>query len=435
MDVSRYAAWFLEHEARALHTRIERVKFFALFETAVPAAIPSRAAYIAVERFLKEGRDELRRSIHGCIAWLRSPEGRAAPPEEAQARLCLLRLQFNAVLTQYDTFADAMTQRSEYDTGVWLAGLDEAAACALQLDGDYYEAPPVICYLDRGHGAAIRRARTRLPGGGDNPVALIRIPRERMVGSGIASSLVHEVGHQGSALLNLVESLRPVLYAMQRKGGVEREAWVLWERWISEILADYWAVAKLGITAALGLAGVVSMPSAIVFRISTTDPHPSPWIRLILCTALGESLYPDPQWRILRRIWLALYPPRDLPDRKRRLFELLLATMPGFVGLLASHRPRSLKGRSLAEVMRIEERVPKKLAEHYQGWRRSWRRMETAPPTLALAAIGQARWNGLLGPEAEGRLVASLLQQWALARAMGENGGGADKKKGLRRNS
>jgi hypothetical protein len=31
--------------------------------------------------------------------------------------------------------------------------------------------------------------------------------------------------------------------------------------------------------------------------------------------------------------------------------------------------------------------------------------------------------------------VASLLQQWALARAMGENGGGADKKKGLRRNS
>ncbi len=48
-------------------------------------------------------------------------------------------------------------------------------------------------------GAAIRRARTRLPGGGDNPVAIIRVPRERMVGSGIASSLVHEVGHQAAA--------------------------------------------------------------------------------------------------------------------------------------------------------------------------------------------------------------------------------------------
>ncbi len=58
---------------------------------------------------------------------------------------------------------------------------------------------------------AIRRARTRLPGGGDNPVAIIRLPRERMVGSGIASSLIHEVGHQGAALLDLVNSLRPLL--------------------------------------------------------------------------------------------------------------------------------------------------------------------------------------------------------------------------------
>ena len=37
-----------------------------------------------------------------------------------------------------------------------------------------------------------------------NPVAIIRVPRERMVGHGIASSLVHEVGHQGAALLGLV---------------------------------------------------------------------------------------------------------------------------------------------------------------------------------------------------------------------------------------
>jgi len=33
-------------------------------------------------------------------------------------------------------------------------------------------------------------------GGGENPVAIVRVPRERMVGNGIASSLVHEVGHQ-----------------------------------------------------------------------------------------------------------------------------------------------------------------------------------------------------------------------------------------------
>jgi len=419
---SRQAARFLEQEARGLRTRLERVQFLALFETMAPAAAPSRAAYIGIERFLAQGRGALRRSIEDCIAWLRSPEGESASPEEAQARVCLLRLRFNSVLAQFDTFADAMTQRSEYGTGVWLAGLDEAAADALTLDGQYYESPPVICYLDRGQGAAIRRARTRLPGGGKNPVALIRIPRERMVGSGIASSLVHEVGHQGSALLELVQSLRPVLLAMQSKGGPECEAWALWERWISEILADYWAVAKLGITATLGLTGVVSLPRAIVFRVSSNDPHPSPWVRLLLNTALGDTLYPHPQWEAFRRLWLALYPPRDLPQAKRRVFESLLVTMPAFTGLLAAHRPKALRGRSLAEAIRTAERGPKRLTEQYRLWRRSWRRMRAVPPTLAFAVLGQARWNGLLTPETEGRMVASLLRHWALRRALaGDN--------------
>ncbi len=123
----------------------------------------------------------------------------------------VLRMRFNDVLSQFDLFADVITQRSEHETGVWLSGLDIAAAEALTLAGDYYQLPPVACYLDRGPGAAIRRARTRLPGGGENPVAVIRVPRERLVGSGIASSLVHEVGHQGAALLDLIPSLRPVI--------------------------------------------------------------------------------------------------------------------------------------------------------------------------------------------------------------------------------
>ena len=120
----------------------------------------------------------------------------------------MLRLSFQNALSQFDLFSEVITQRSEHDNGVLLSGLDVAAAEALLLPGRLFEGPPVVCSLHRGLGGAIRRARTRLPGGGDNPVALIRIPRERMIGYGIASSLVHEVGHQGAALLGLVESLR-----------------------------------------------------------------------------------------------------------------------------------------------------------------------------------------------------------------------------------
>jgi hypothetical protein len=236
MVTDSVASRILDQEARALLTRLARVKPFVLYETMVPAAALSLGAQTAVERYLANGRRELRGLVRRFLGWLHGAEGRRATPSEVQRRFTFIRLRFDTVLTQFDIFADVMTQRSEHDTGVWLAGLDIVAADAWTLPGDYYQPPAVVCYLDRGHGAAIRRARTRLPGGGENPVAVVRIPRERMVGSGIASSLVHEVGHQASALLDLVASLRPALQGLQRNGGREQMAWRLWERWLSEIL-------------------------------------------------------------------------------------------------------------------------------------------------------------------------------------------------------
>lgn len=81
-----------------------------------------------------------------------------------------------------------------------------------------------------------------------------------MVGSGIASSLVHEVGHQGSVLLDLINSFRPRVQKMQKQGGKEVVAWRFLERWLSEILADFWSVARVGVASTLGLIGVASLP-------------------------------------------------------------------------------------------------------------------------------------------------------------------------------
>src|SRR5207237_5116205 len=117
------------------------------------------------------------------------------------------------------------------------------------------------------------------------PAAIIKVPRERMVGSGIASSLIHEVGHQAAALLNLVPSLRAVLQGLQRDGDPNRDLWAIWERWISEIVADFWSVARVGITSTLGLIGVVSLPRAFVFCTGLNDPHPTLWLRVMFIVA------------------------------------------------------------------------------------------------------------------------------------------------------
>jgi hypothetical protein len=252
-----------------------------------------------------------------------------------------------------------------------------------------------------------------LPGGGDNPVAIIRVPRERMVGSSIASSLIHEVGHQGAALLDLVNSLRPLLQGMQRSGGAAL-VWQLWERWISEIVADFWSLARVGVVATMGLIGVVSLPRVFVFRLSVDDPHPVPWIRVKLSCAMGKSLYPHPQWDRLARLWESFYPLAGLAPAQQQLLAQLQASMPALVALLVNHRPLALRGRSLVEVMQVRKRQPAALERLFRSWNVVPAQMYRAAPSLVFAVIGQARANGQLSPEDESTLLARLLTHWAL---------------------
>ena len=416
----------LEQEARGLLTRLARVRPFALVESMVPAAALSSAALNAIEGYLSAGRRELRARVQRYLAWVRGPAAARATPEEVQRRFTFLRLRFNVVLSQFDLFADVLTQRSEHDNGVWLAGLDVLATDALELPGATYERPPLVCYVDRGHGAAIRRARTRLPGGGENPAAVIRVPRERMVGAGIASSLVHEVGHQAAALLELVESLRPLLHGMQRQGGAETVTWTLWERWISEIVADLWSVARVGVGSTTGLIGVVSLPRAFVFRTSMEDPHPTPWIRVLLSCAMGDALYPHPQWQKLAALWESFYPLNDdVPARTRIVLARMKAGIPAFVQLLVHHRPRALAGRSLLEAFEPHERTPARLAALYRASGGRFERLRGGSPTLVFAVVGQARHDGRITPEAESRLLADLLTFWALRRTLSPAGAAA----------
>lgn len=407
------AARFLDQEARALLTRLDRVRPFAVHETMVPAAAPTPAALSAVERHLIDGRRTLRRRVLEFQEWLRGP-GRDCAAVEQQRRFTHIRLAFNDSLSQFDMFTEVVTQRSEHDTGVWLSGLDMLAIDALRLPARYLDPPPVMCYLARGPGAAIRRARTRLPGGGSNPVALIRVPRERMVGHGIASSLVHEVGHQGAALLCLVESLRAALQAAERRAvPVDRPAWQSWSRWISEIVADLWSVATLGVGSTLGLIGVVSLPRWFVFRPSGEDPHPVPWIRVLLSCAMGNALYPDPQWRRLADLWTTLYPLDEAPAATHGTFTQLIAHIPTFLRELLAHQPAALHGHRLGAVLRKPDRQRSELLAHYGAWS-DLSDLQKAPPTLAFAVVGQARGDGLISPEQESYLLSELLTHWAV---------------------
>lgn len=418
MSTANLSRPFLAREAQALLTRVAQIKPFSLSMPAVPAAALTPDALRAIEAHLIRERRELQGEVQGFLGWLQGPAGHAAPPQERQRRFAMLKMRFNAELDSLDIFADVLNQRSEHETGLWLGGLDAVARDGLTRPGLLPAVPPLITYLDRGHGAAIRRARTRLPGRGKNPVAVIRVPRERMVGSGIGASLLHEVGHQAAALLDLVASLRGLLRQRAAQAGRDRPAWRLWERWISEIVADLWALGSLGVSATTGLIGVVSLPKPFVFRMRLDDPHPVPWLRVKLSCEMGRQLFPDPQWDRLEWLWGRFYPLSTLSEPRRRLIGLLLETQPEFVTLLLGHRSARLHWRSLREALPAPARSPARLRHLLTAWGGDSGQLCYAGPTLAMAVIGQAAADERLSPVAENRLLTLLLRHWALQRGL-----------------
>lgn len=418
MSAHGSSSWLLAREAEALLTRLEHVQPFSLTMPHIASAAPSAVAWHRIERHLIRQRVRLRQRVLAYVRWLASDTGRRAAAHDQRRRFTALRLGFDAALAQIDIFADVVGQRSEHETGVWLAGLDVVATDALRLSHRFFDPPPLVTYLDRGHGAAIRRVSTRLPGGSKNPVAVVRIPRERMLGSGVGASLVHEVGHQGAALLRLDDSLRDALRRRRDRAVADRPAWRRWERWIGEIVADYWAVGKLGVAATSGLLGVLSLPHATVLHMHSSGVHPLPWIRARLSCAMGWALYPDPQWQCISTLWGEQYPTDALTTKERRLLALLEQTIPELVEHLVEHRPPSLWGMSLRDVMPASSRQPGALRSAWTAWQADPRRMCAAAPTHVLAALGQARWDGSITSAQESAVLGRMLRHWALRRAM-----------------
>lgn len=431
METNTISTGLIESEAYGLLSRLDQIKPFVMQETMVLAAALPRDAQLLIERFLHAGRDELRIQVAEFLDWLHG-DGKTATPAEQQRRFVLIRLQFNVVLAQFDLFTEVVTQRSEHSTGVWLSGLDILAQDALRLEGHDDGDARLVVYLARGAGAAIRRAKTLLPGGKPNPVGIIRLPRERMVGSGIASSLAHEVGHQGAAQLDLVTSLRAELdrrAAQDPDGG-----WDVWSLWISEIVADMWSVATVGITSTVGLLAVVSLPRYFVFRPGGTDPHPMPYLRVLISAALGNALYPHPQWRQLAAVWRAMYPPTGLPDQHLAWIRKCEAHIDDLVSMLMNHPVGPAGGRKLGTLWPASQRRPERLLRLHQAWGGDFGVMARQRPALVFAVLGQAKAAGRITAEEESSLLSSLLTAWAVRSSLDDMGTPAPIGGGARQN-
>lgn len=301
---------------------------------------------VALRRQLQEAADRLGRDADVLAAELRAATTEAEL-DRVRLRVIGFRRRYVQVETMLDLYGDALNSR----TSARLAGLLRACdALSLQsleavLAPLRRDVPPVLTYVDKGLGASILRAGLRLVAGGPlSTVAAVKVTRQNLYRP---TALIHETGHQAAHILGWNDELAA---AIRGELATAPELAATWSGWSSEIAADTYAFAFTGYGSVAALHDVVS-GGASVFREIPGDPHPVPYLRVLLVVQMAVRFFGAGPWDDLARAWRRAYPLEAAPARTRALVRRSLPHLPRLAELCLLAPMRAFGDRPLAALV------------------------------------------------------------------------------------
>ena len=324
------------------------------------------------------------------------------------ASLGAVELDLSRAFTFFDTYVDVLTQRRATRLGSLLAGCDVLAADALRRDHPALSAIELpLVYCDRGFGASILREEIRFPDGTPNPMPLVQIPYARLQEKYNLTSVFHEAGHQALKRLRLVPVVPRVLRSALAQGGASLPVQSLYALWSSEIGPDFWTFCCAGMAGASGLRDLLSLPPSLVYRVSAADPHPPPYVRVLLGFELCRQAWGQGPWDGWERRWRQLYP---LPRAASGADLLVEAArfVPTVASALLTTRYRTLGGRAITHLFDLGALDPERLRAHVGHIRHERAPPPRLAPCQALAAFSVLREQSRLSE----RTIDGLMTTW-----------------------
>lgn len=256
----------------------------------------------------KEGREYLRH-IH------------EAETKRALAMLLgKMELEMSKSFIYFDTFVDLLSQRHLPEMGLLLGGCDVLAWDAMKKDHPALSLidKPLVSF-NRGFGASILREGVPLPDGTPNPLATIQIPYTKMKDKYNLTSVVHESGHSAMVQLGLVNVLPKAISEALAHAGAPEVIRKLFALWTMEIGPDFWGFCNCGAAQASSAMEILSLPPSHAFKVSASDPHPPPFLRVLLAFEWCRQQWGIGDWDEWEKEWLAMYPLEAASARDRKV--------------------------------------------------------------------------------------------------------------------
>lgn len=276
-------------------------------------------------------------------------------------RLGELEMELTSAYTFYDTFMDILTQRLSDDIGPLLRGCDRIAADALKRGFLADTTIPPLVYCDRGFGASTLREGVHLSKNVPNPIPFIAIPYSRINEKYNLISINHEVGHQALMKLNMVGLWQQVFKTALQRAKAPEVIQDLYANWSKEIVPDFWAFCLSGMAQTCSIRDVLVLPTAMMFSISTLQPHPPSYLRFLVSVECCRQLWGQGDWDDWEIEWLSLYPTTELDDTTRQLITEAKSFIPIVVKALLTTKFKKLNNKPLTSLFDMSVLTPEKL--------------------------------------------------------------------------
>lgn len=255
--------------------------------------------------------------------------------------------------TALDFYADAINSRTNPEMGALLRSCDALVDRAMKdvLLPLGKPVPPVVTFADQGRGALILKYALRLWDPAiQSYVAAIKITRHALHNG---TSLLHEAGHQISALIGWNDELRDALIDELQSTSLGD----CWGAWASEIAADAFAFVFTGYASVCALHDVVADEPRSVFRYAPDDPHPISFLRVLLGVEMCRRTYGAGPWDELAEVWQLTYPIHsslavgDLLRSSQRVLSRIAE-------VVLARRYRAFAGQSLSDLVNPQKVSP-----------------------------------------------------------------------------
>lgn len=266
-------------------------------------------------------------------------------------RLGQLELQLSTSYGVFDTFADVVTQRLSPKLGPLLLDCDALAKDALKRDVpalQVVEDPLVYC--DRGFGASTLREGVLFPDGSPNPLPLIQVPYTRLTEPLHLTSVIHEVGHEISVRLALLPVFGILARRVCERIVISSQVGEFYAYWMSELVPDFIGFCAAGLAQPASIKEILALPHAEVFRLDAFDPHPPPYLRVLMAFAWCRTAWGHGPWDDWEDRWRMLYPVARLGADHRAVIKQCEGALIPLAEAMMAERLRVLDGRRIVEL-------------------------------------------------------------------------------------